>query len=61
MGRDEARHPPIILHEYQKKRLTEKVFRKRLILRQVFGCWGAPKRKLRLKKEKREQTPVIHT
>ena len=51
--------PPVILHEYQKKGVTEKVFRKLLILKGailVVLDWQSPK--CFFEKEKREEAPA---
>ena|SRR6266849_6888039 len=53
-------YPPINLHEYQKKRLTEIAFRKRLILKGVILVVSEGQEpKINPKKEKREQAPAL--
>ena len=50
---------PVILHEYQKEGVTEKLFRKLLILKGVIFVvldWQSPK--CFFEKEKREEAPA---
>jgi hypothetical protein len=53
--------PPIILHECQKKGLTEKAFRKLLILKDATSrCFGVAEPEMAaLKEKKREQAPAL--